>query len=68
MLATSRYCPRCDKVTRWTNEHDHALTLACTGDGCGLVAGAPLTAEEQRRLERYYDRPVAIARRPYELV
>lgn len=66
VLATDRYCPRCDTSTRWTNEHDHGVRLAC--QGCGYIVGAPLTDDEQARAEAYEAAPVARLRRPYRVV
>lgn len=66
VLATDRYCPRCDTTTRWTNEHDHGVRLAC--HGCGYIVGAPLTDEEEGRAEAYEAAPVTRLRRPYMVV
>lgn len=65
-MSVDRYCPRCIRITRWTNEHDHGLTLVCPG--CGLVAGEQLTTDEQDRLDAHYSPPVPTARRGYTFV
>lgn len=62
-LVSVRYCPRCDTATRWTNEHDHGVMVAC--NGCGLIVGSPLTDDEQDRAEAYDAKPVTLRRRGY---
>jgi hypothetical protein len=72
MLTADRFCPRCSEqegrsvTTRWTNEHDGTLELACTG--CGLKAGDPLTATEARRVVRTPTKPVRPLRQGYVVV
>lgn len=66
VLAADRYCPRCDKQTRWTNEHDALPRLRCLG--CGYMIGAALTDDEQDRAERYDATPVRRRRHAYKVV
>lgn len=65
-LEADRYCPRCDEKTRWTNEADESLTLAC--DGCGLTVTSQLTREEQERAGRYEAKRPVRQRRRYVIV
>lgn len=69
MLIADRICVRCSSnegrtvTTRWTNEHDEGLELACTV--CGLTAAAPLTDDEAARVAALDAKPVKRLRRHY---
>jgi hypothetical protein len=66
-LEASRYCPRDDKVTRWSNETTNgSLILEC--EECGLNASSALTDEEQARVTREDAKPVKMRRRAYVVV
>lgn len=52
-----------DIVTRWTNEHDEGLEVACTV--CGLTAASPLTDDEAARVAALDAKPVKRRRRHY---
>lgn len=69
MLVVDRVCVRCSTaegrrvVTRWTNEHDEGLEVACTV--CGLTAAATLTADEAALVVKLDQAPVRKLRRAY---
>jgi hypothetical protein len=63
VLATIRYCPRCDATTEWTNELSGTTRLSCTG--CGLIPGGALDPDEHDRMVAYDEKPVMPRRRRY---
>jgi hypothetical protein len=69
MLIADRVCVRCSSnedrtvTTRWTNQHDEGLELACTV--CGLTAASALTADEAARVKVLDAKPVKRRRRSY---
>lgn len=65
-LSIDRFCPRCKQVTRWTNELDHGLNVACPG--CELTASGPLTPDEIELLDKHLVNTMPRRHRGYEFV
>ena len=74
-MDTQRVCVRCTisarrsdpghplVSTRWSNDADGGLTVAC--DHCGLTAGSPLTEAEAALVARIDQAPIKRRRLPY---